>query len=89
MRDAAVKHKTMLLEVKDLKVEFHSAEKISYAVRGVSFNMEKGEILGIVGESGSGKSTMGLTMMGLLPSYAKYSGQVLFDGKDLIPMTFE
>ena len=70
MRDAAVKHKTMLLEVKDLKVEFHRAEKISYAVRGVSFNMEKGEILGIVGESGSGKSTMGLTMMGLLPSYA-------------------
>ena len=79
----------MLLEVKDLKVEFHTAEKTSYAVRGVSFHMEKGEILGIVGESGSGKSTLGLTLMGLLPSYATYSGQVFFEGKDLIPMSFE
>lgn len=79
----------MLLEVKDLKVEFHTATKTSYAVRGVSFEMEKGEILGIVGESGSGKSTLGLTMMGLLPSYAKYSGQVLFQGRDMIPMSFE
>ncbi len=79
----------MLLEVKDLKVEYHSGKRISYAVKGVSFGIEKGEILGIVGESGSGKSTLGLALMALLPSYAKYSGEALFRGRDLVPMTFD
>ena len=79
----------MLLEVKDLKVEYRTEERTSYAVKGVSFNMERGEILGIVGESGSGKSTLGLAMMALLPSYAHYTGQVIFQGKDLVPMSFE
>ena len=78
-----------LLEVKDLKVEFRTEERISYAVRGVSFSMDYGEILGIVGESGSGKSTLGLAMMALLPSYAHYTGQVIFQGKDLVPMSFD
>lgn len=78
-----------LLEVKDLKVEYRTAERTSYAVKGVSFSMERGEILGIVGESGSGKSTLGHAMMALLPSYAKYTGQVIFQGKDLVPMSFE
>lgn len=79
----------MLLDVKDLKVEYRTEEKTSYAVKGVSFQMEKGEILGIVGESGSGKSTLGLALMALLPSYAHYTGQVIFQGKDLVPMSFE
>ena len=78
-----------LLEVKDLKVEYRTEERTSYAVKGVSFSMERGEILGIVGESGSGKSTLGLAMMALLPSYAHYTGQVLFQGKDLVPMSFD
>jgi len=78
-----------LLEVKDLKVEFRTEERTSYAVRGVSFDMDYGEILGIVGESGSGKSTLGLAMMALLPSYAHYTGQVIFQGKDLVPMSFD
>lgn len=79
----------MLLKVEDLKVQYNTAEKTSLAIKGVSFEMERGEILGIVGESGSGKSTMGLTMMGLLPSYASYSGHVYFQGRDMIPMSFE
>ena len=79
----------MLLEVRNLKVEYHTAQKISHAVRGVSFELEKGEILGIVGESGSGKSTLGLMLMGLLPSTARYTGEVIFDGRDLLPLSFE
>lgn len=79
----------MLLDVKNLKVEYRTDEKVSYAVKDVSFQMEKGEILGIVGESGSGKSTLGLALMALLPSYAHYTGQVIFQGKDLVPMSFE
>lgn len=79
----------MLLEVRNLKVEYHTAVKTSYAVRGVSFEMQKGEILGIVGESGSGKSTLGLTLMGLLPQTAKYTGEVIFDGTDVSALSFE
>lgn len=78
----------MLLDVKDLKVEYHTAEKISYAVKGVSFTMEKGEIMGIVGESGSGKSTLGLTLMMQLPRTASYTGEIWFKEKNLIPMNF-
>lgn len=78
-----------LLEVKNLKVEYRTAERTSYAVKGVSFDMERGDILGIVGESGSGKSTLGLALMALLPSYAHYTGEVIFQGKDLVPMSFE
>ncbi len=79
----------MLLSVKNLKVEYHTEQKISYAVKGVSFDMQKGEILGIVGESGSGKTTLGLSLMLQLPQVAKYSGQVIFKEKDLIPLSFD
>ena len=79
----------MLLQVKDLKVEYHTDTKISYAVKGVSFEMEKGEILGIVGESGSGKSTLGLALMMQLPQTARFTGSVLFKDKDLVPMDFD
>ena len=79
----------MLLQVKDLKVEYHTETKISYAVKGVSFEMEKGEILGIVGESGSGKTTMGLALMMQLPQTARFTGRVLFKDKDLVPMSFD
>ena len=79
----------MLLQVKDLKVEYHTAAKISYAVKGVSFEMEKGDIMGIVGESGSGKSTLGLALMMQLPQTARFTGTVLFKDRDLVPMSFE
>ena len=79
----------MLLEIKDLKVEFHTDKGVTKAVKGVSFGMNDGEILGIVGESGSGKSTLGMTLMGLLPGTASYTGQVLFDGADMAKMSFE
>jgi oligopeptide/dipeptide ABC transporter ATP-binding protein len=74
-----------LLEVKDLQTYFYTREGVVQAVDGVSFNVEKGQTVGIVGESGCGKSVTALSIMGLIPKPpAKIAGgQVLFEGKDL------
>lgn len=58
-----------------------------YAVRGVSFNMKKGEILGIVGESGSGKSVTTTAIPGLLGQNAEVTGKIFFDGKDILSLS--
>ena len=73
-----------LLEVKNLCVNFGTYGGEVKAVRGVTFDLHKGETLAIVGESGSGKSVACKTIMGILSSngYIK-DGQILFDGKDL------
>ncbi|MBI9011155.1 MAG: ABC transporter ATP-binding protein [Clostridiales bacterium] len=73
-----------ILEVKDLKTSFYTHLGEVQAVRGVSFNVEKGQILGIVGESGSGKSVTSLSVMRLLQFPGKIkSGEILFQGEDL------
>jgi glutathione transport system ATP-binding protein len=72
-----------VLEVRDLHVSFPSESGTVTAVRGVSFALAPGEVLGIVGESGSGKSVSSLAVMGLLPSSAKVEGSILFHGKEL------
>lgn len=74
-----------LLEVKDLCVSFYTHAGEVQAVRGVSFDLKKGETLAIVGESGSGKSVTSKALMGLIPSPPGKikSGEILFDGKDL------
>lgn len=73
-----------ILEVKDLKTSFYTHLGEVQAVRGVSFNVEKGSILGIVGESGSGKSVTSLSVMRLLQFPGKIkSGEILFQGEDL------
>ena len=74
-----------LLEVRDLKTHFFTREGVVQAVDGVSFDVDKGKVLGIVGESGCGKSVTALSIMGLIPKPpAKIvAGQVLFEGKDL------
>ena len=79
----------MLLEVKDLKVEFNNRSGRTEAVKDISFDLDEGEILGLVGESGSGKSTAALCLMGLLPGSASCSGSVVFEGEELISADFD
>lgn len=74
----------LLLEVDDLSVCFPSDEGLVRAVRGVSYQLRRGEVLGIVGESGSGKSVTSLAVMGLLPRSARVSGSVRFGGTELL-----
>ena len=74
------------LEVKNLSVFYSSYGKQVKAINSISFNLKRGEILGIVGESGAGKSTIGKAMMGIIdpPSYA--TGEIMFMGKNIIGM---
>ena len=73
-----------ILSVKDLKVSFKTDEGLVHAVRGVSFDLYKGETLCIVGESGSGKSVTSKTIMGILSSNAVIEeGSVIYEGEDL------
>lgn len=80
-----------LLSVRNLKVTFNiiNGKTVSYvnAVKGISFDLMKGEILGLVGESGSGKSVSTTAIPGLLPSNAYCEGKIMFDGKLLSSMS--
>ena len=79
-----------ILEVKNLRVNFSSDSGLVYAVRGVSFDLYKGETLCIVGESGSGKSVTSKTIMGILANNAIIeSGQILYEGEDLVRISEE
>jgi peptide/nickel transport system ATP-binding protein len=74
-----------LLEVENLHVSFRTEDGVVQAVRGVSFQVDQGQTLGIVGESGSGKSVATQTIMGLTRN-ARISGRALFEGRDLLTM---
>ncbi|MHA6629351.1 ABC transporter ATP-binding protein [Pseudonocardia sichuanensis] len=74
----------VVLEVADLTVGFPGDDGLVQAVRGVSYQLRRGEVLGIVGESGSGKSVTSMAVMGLLPGSAKVSGSVRFGGRELL-----
>ena len=75
-----------LLEVNHLSVTFQMADSQVTAVNDISFSLERGQTLGIVGESGSGKSQTVLAMMGLLARNGRATGQVRFDGQELLAM---
>jgi peptide/nickel transport system ATP-binding protein len=71
-----------ILDVRNLQVQFVTDEKLITAVNGISFELKRGQTLGIVGESGSGKSVTALALMGLVPSPPGQvvSGEIVFQG---------
>jgi peptide/nickel transport system ATP-binding protein len=74
-----------LLQVRDLRTYFETRAGTIKAVDGISFTLDRGEILGLVGESGSGKSVTGFSLIGLLdPPGRIAAGSVMFQGKELV-----
>ncbi len=77
-----------LLEVKDLVTEFPTRKGVVRAVNGVTFSVDKGEILAVVGESGSGKSVTSLSIMRLLQEPGHVAGgSITFEGRDLLALS--
>src|SRR5437867_7590652 len=78
-----------LLEIKDLSVAFRQGQRETLAVDRISFDIRKGETLGLVGESGSGKSVTALSILKLLPYPAARhpSGSVIFKGEELLSLS--
>ncbi|NJP50843.1 ABC transporter ATP-binding protein [Streptomyces sp. SBST2-5] len=78
----------MLLEVRDLHVEFRTRDGVARAVNGVSYQVDAGETLAILGESGSGKSVTAQAVMGILdmPPGRITGGEVIFQGRDLLKL---
>ena len=77
-----------ILTVDNLKTSFMTSNGEVQAVRGVSFSVKKGEILGIVGESGSGKSVTSMSILRLLADTARIKeGKIVFDGTDLLGLS--
>lgn len=78
----------VLLEMKDLSISFYNKTGEIQAVRGISYTLHKGEVLGIVGESGSGKSVSSHGILRLTPDTGKVKqGEILFHGKDILKMS--
>jgi peptide/nickel transport system ATP-binding protein len=76
---------TALLQVRDLRTHFETRAGTIKAVDGISFTLERGEILGLVGESGSGKSVTGFSLIGLLDPPGRIAGgSVMFQGQELV-----
>ena len=84
-----MKQSDIILEVRDLCVEFQTVEGRVQAVDHLSYTLHKGEKLGIVGESGSGKSVSSLAMMQLIPNPPGRvtGGEILYKGKDLVKLS--
>ncbi|MGO9470127.1 MAG: ATP-binding cassette domain-containing protein, partial [Isosphaeraceae bacterium] len=74
-----------LLKVKNLAIRYRSAEALAHdAVAGVSFEVARGEVLGVMGESGCGKTSIALALLGLLSGGdAEVSGSIVFRGEEL------
>lgn len=89
MEKATPENNAHILEVKGLSTYFYSIHGIAKAVNNVSFNLKKGEILGIVGESGCGKSVTSLSIVRLIqsPPGRIQEGEIVFDGTDLLTLS--
>ena len=79
-----------IVQVRNLRTGFDIEGKMAWAVRGVSFDIFPGEVLGLVGESGSGKSVTSLSLLRLIPDPPGKiaEGEVLFDGQDLLKLSY-
>ena len=76
-----------LLEVKGLRTSFFTRDGVVWAVDGIDFHVDRGEIMGLVGESGCGKSVTSLSIMRLVAKPGRIeAGQILFDGEDLLTL---
>ncbi|MEU1076379.1 MULTISPECIES: ABC transporter ATP-binding protein [unclassified Streptomyces] len=78
----------MLLEVRDLRVEFRTRDGVARAVNGVTYSVAAGETLAVLGESGSGKSVTAQAVMGILdmPPGRITGGEIVFQGRDLLTL---
>ncbi|MBI4312171.1 MAG: ABC transporter ATP-binding protein [Chloroflexi bacterium] len=76
-------HNASLLQVEDLSVTFFTPNGAVRAVRDVSFEVRRNEVLGIVGESGCGKSTVAYAILGYLPGTFRLGGAIRFEGRDI------
>ncbi|WP_319053305.1 ABC transporter ATP-binding protein [Streptomyces europaeiscabiei] len=81
----------MLLEVRDLHVEFRTRDGVAKAVNGVDYGVDEGQTLAVLGESGSGKSVTAQAIMGILdmPPGRITGGEILFKGQDLLKLKEE
>ena len=80
--------KTPVLDVKNLRVDFHTYAGEVKALENINLKLYKGETLGLVGESGCGKSVTATTIVGLLPENAKVvSGEILLEGQDILSLS--
>lgn len=79
-----IEKREVLVQIRDLDVFYKTRLGKVNAISKVSFDIYRGEILGLVGESGCGKSTLGKAIMRLLPPSAEIEGKILFDGEDVL-----
>ena len=78
-----------ILEIKDLKVEYHTDGAVIYAVNGVNLTLHRGETLGLVGETGAGKTTIARSIMRILqtPPAKLCGGQIVYKGEDMLTLS--
>ncbi len=86
--DSRTDEHQVLLEIRELHTSFYTRDGVVKAVDGVSFEVHRGEVLGLVGESGCGKSVTSLSILRLVSSPGKVdSGEIIFDGRDLLTLS--
>ena len=80
------KESEVLLQIRDLSVEYRTEDGIVKAVNGIDLNVGKGETVGLVGETGAGKTTVALSILRLIPDPPGriVRGEILWKGKDLL-----
>ena len=76
-----------IIQIRNLSVSFPSEAGVVQAVRNLNLDVRAGEVLGLVGESGSGKSVTSLSMIGLLPPTARVTGEIIYQGQNLLELS--